>query len=388
MIRILLVNSFKSMGGSEKTTLSFIRKLDGREYETLVACSQKADSEFCRLAKSENIRCFPVRLTQIFESLNLIHFPKFLFNEFMLFIQLARVIRRYSIHMIQVHSLSECLQAIPVSFIKRKPLIWIVQEGQPLRKIPRLFFAVLSRFVFRFVPVSRYVARNIRILGIPRNKIQQITIGIPAEVHEGYEDPAFRRVLGISEGERSLALVIKGENRHIFDALIQAMRLVHMQFERVKFFICAGGQIEFRRILKKITDSNLHPNIQIVETYQNFSQIMKGMDLLIHVGVREPFPIEVLEAMSAGVAVVANKSGAMPELVVDRKTGILVPPQDARSLAKAITELLSDAPLREQMGREGRKRVLSYFRVENQLAAMKSVYRQAQARERQLSPNL
>ena len=75
----------------------------------------------------------------------------------------------------------------------------------------------------------------------------------------------------------------------------------------------------------------------------------------------EGLPVTVLEAMAAGLPVVACRVGGIPELVVDGETGLLVPRGDPESLAEAIARLLEDAGLRERLGAAGRSRVEERF---------------------------
>jgi len=71
----------------------------------------------------------------------------------------------------------------------------------------------------------------------------------------------------------------------------------------------------------------------------------------------EPLGTVNLEAMSQGKAVIASATGGIPDMVLDGVTGILVPPGDVEALAAAMQRLIRDAPLRERLGRAGRKRV-------------------------------
>lgn len=75
----------------------------------------------------------------------------------------------------------------------------------------------------------------------------------------------------------------------------------------------------------------------------------------------EGFGLPAAEAMACGLPVVATWAGALPEVVEDGRSGILVPPHDPTSLAGAIHRLLSDAGLRQAMGEEGRGRVERHF---------------------------
>jgi glycosyltransferase involved in cell wall biosynthesis len=75
----------------------------------------------------------------------------------------------------------------------------------------------------------------------------------------------------------------------------------------------------------------------------------------------EGFGLPPVEAMAAGLPVVASRSGAVMETVVDGQTGFLVEKNDADELANALLILLKDDFLREAMGRAGRRRALQHF---------------------------
>lgn len=88
----------------------------------------------------------------------------------------------------------------------------------------------------------------------------------------------------------------------------------------------------------------------------------------------EPFGIPVIEAMAAGLPVVATRSGALPEVVVDGETGILVERGDTEGLAAAIDRLLADPHLRARMGAAGRERVRGLFTWDRSVARLESLY--------------
>ncbi|MGH9048262.1 MAG: glycosyltransferase family 4 protein [Acidimicrobiia bacterium] len=90
-------------------------------------------------------------------------------------------------------------------------------------------------------------------------------------------------------------------------------------------------------------------------------------------------PYAVLEAMVAGVPVVATRVGAIPEMVTDGVTGLLVDPDDA-DLATALDRLLDDAALRRQMGTAGRERALECFDARRTTASLLDVLEESVAR--------
>ena len=96
----------------------------------------------------------------------------------------------------------------------------------------------------------------------------------------------------------------------------------------------------------------------------------------------EALPVSILEAMAAGLPVVATRVGGVPELVVDGETGLLVPPVDPRALALALQRLVDDPELRARLGAAGRARVEQHFRLDSFLEAHLGLYRRALAERR------
>lgn len=108
----------------------------------------------------------------------------------------------------------------------------------------------------------------------------------------------------------------------------------------------------------------------------NVPQRLATSALLVLPTRHEALPLCVLEAMRAGLPVVASAVGGVPEAVLDGHTGRLVPPNDPGSLSVAIAALLDDPPQRRAMGRAGRRRYESHFSFARQYAATIDVYRE------------
>jgi glycosyltransferase involved in cell wall biosynthesis len=84
----------------------------------------------------------------------------------------------------------------------------------------------------------------------------------------------------------------------------------------------------------------------------------------------------LLEAMAAGLPVVATAVGGTPDVVVDNVTGLLVPPRNPSALADALAALVRDRGLRRRMGQAGRERALRHFSLERTVERTQILYEQ------------
>jgi glycosyltransferase involved in cell wall biosynthesis len=140
--------------------------------------------------------------------------------------------------------------------------------------------------------------------------------------------------------------------------LIKGAKYVCKNYPNIKFVIAGNGPLE-RRLKKLVSNLNLEKNFYFAG-YVNHDTLLKyyqNATLYVLPSYREGLPTTLLEAMSCGLPVVATAIAGTSEVIVDRKTGLLVPPNSPEKLANAILALIDDSKLRGEMGSNARKHV-------------------------------
>ena len=98
------------------------------------------------------------------------------------------------------------------------------------------------------------------------------------------------------------------------------------------------------------------------------------LDLYVASSRKEGLPLSILEAMAAGLAVVATDVPGHRDVVVPGETGVLVPPEDPAALAEAVAALLMDPVRRKNLGQAGRERVRQDFSIGAMVDATAATY--------------
>jgi len=158
-----------------------------------------------------------------------------------------------------------------------------------------------------------------------------------------------------------------------FGYLVAAMAQVREHIPDVRLLLIGDGELrgelEAQARAAGLSEAAVFAGMRL-----NIPEILATLDVFALPSLWEGMPNVVLEAMAAGLPVVATAVGGTPEVVVNGVTGFLVPPRDPDALAKAIIRLLCDPDLRRRMGKAGRERVERFFSVERMVRATEALY--------------
>ena len=180
--------------------------------------------------------------------------------------------------------------------------------------------------------------------------------------------------LGLRPGLAVLGSVARFDPVKRLDALVEALQFSN---RRDIALLLVGDGPEAARLRRRVAAAGLGARVVFAGWLDDPARVYPLLDLYVAASTKEGLPLAVLEAMGAGLAVVATDVPGHRDVVAHGTTGLLVPPGDARALATAIGTLLDDPERRARMGRAGRARVLSEFSIQPMVAKTAEIYRAA-----------
>ena len=229
---------------------------------------------------------------------------------------------------------------------------------------------LLKHLVHMYISISRQMTKELVNLGIPKNRI----VYLPNSVDTNFFKP------GKNKEENLLLYVGRITELKGLHLLIEALKYLKKNVRLVIIGPPDWNTSYYQKLLNtferenakgkhKISYLGAMEQSEIVKWYQKAS-------LFILPSFVEGFPVTVLEALSCGTPVVATNVGGIPEVIQNNETGILIPPSNPVSLAKAIDHLLENEDIRLEMTRRGRENVQKQYSLENACKKLRLIYKQ------------
>ncbi len=136
----------------------------------------------------------------------------------------------------------------------------------------------------------------------------------------------------------------------------------------------AGEGPEEQNLRESVAELGLGDSVRFLGWRDDIPQLMETWDIYAQPSYAEGFGLSVLEAMAAGLPVVASRAGGLPELIRKKETGLLVTPRDRVALAFALESLVRDPRLRYRLGSRARDHVTRRFTIENEVDEIRFLY--------------
>ncbi len=334
--------------------IELIRRLDRSRWDVHVACVAAEGAWLPRVVESgATITSFP--LTSFRRPGIVTHARAF-----------ARWCRERRLAVVHTSDLYMNIFALPAATMARVPVrIGNRREINPGKSAAHIAMQrVAYSFAHRIVTNARAGAERLRREGVSPARVSVVPNGLDLGRFEPRPSrPARRRVAMVAN--------LRPEKGH--DVLIDAAPEILRAFPLTHFDIVGGGPLR-DAMVARVADRGLSAAFTFHGYCDDVPGRLKASDMFVLPSRSEAFPNAVLEAMAAGLPVIASDVGGIPEVVSHERTGLLVPPGDPSSLAGAVTRLLRDASLADRIAAAGRADVAARYSFERMIDAFESIY--------------
>jgi glycosyltransferase involved in cell wall biosynthesis len=234
----------------------------------------------------------------------------------------------------------------------------------------------LARCTDRLVTVSPQLKTQLLAMGIGRpEQMEVIPLGLDLERFRRVSRSSrrLRASLGLAAGTPVLGIVGRLVPIKDHDTLFSAMALLPAGNQAAHLLIVGDGEerVPLEGLAARL---GLRDRIHFLGWRADLEAILPEMDVVICASKNEGTPVALIEAMAAGVPVLSTDVGGVADLVAHGKTGWLVPPGDARAMARAIGDLLRDAALRGRLAEAGRAVALDEYDVTRLIPRVEALY--------------
>ena len=280
------------------------------------------------------------------------------------------------VHANEAHALSAAWLA---RAHRRVPLITSRRVGYPIGKsrLARSRYEAAARIVAN----SQWVADQAAGSGAPKEKLTVVFEGaeIPRPLTPE-ERLRARHRWRQPEGAPLLGCVgvlspDKGQER-----LIRAVAEVSKRFPALRLLLAGDGPC--RTELETLAHSlGVHDRVVFAGFVEDVESVYAALDVFLLPSLFEALNNSLLAAMAYQIPSIAFRRGALPEIIEDGASGLLVEAADAAELSGAIRRLLEDVGLRKSLGENGRRRIETTFSADRMVEGMIRVYQESLSRE-------
>ena len=364
-INLVLLITELNIGGAERIVEQLATRLPRDRYDVKVACLYDPE------AVGADIRAagIPVIHLDMRGKLDL-RAPYRLF----------RLLREQNIHILHAHLFHANLLAATIGRLAQIPVIIATRHSVEIGGEHREWINRLVRYLRdAVVTVSRKVYEaEARCSGIDAGKLVMIPGGVKLSDFDEIDQALVERLQSAWKIQPKVGL-IGTVGRFVepkgYPHLLDAMVRIQAHLPEVKALLVGDGELR-PAMEEKVQKLGLSDSVVFTGIRRDVPEILALLDIFVLPSLWEGLPIALLEAMAAGLPVVATAVGGTPEVVVDGVTGFLVPPRDPQALADAILRLLRDPELRQRMGEAGRARVAAHFSIEQMVHKTEALYEQ------------
>ena len=345
-MRVLEIEYSKGWGGQEKRTIRLINNLSD-EFEVFFVA--QPDSEIVKHKNEIKAKIIPLKMGQIYNPITIL--------------KLIWIVKKYKIDIISTHSGKDAWLGAIVGKITSIP---VVRTRHLLTKINSPKSYNLSTIT---VAVSKSVENYLKNMGVKNTTT--IYTGIDTNLYKPNNLKKLHKEYNISDDTIIIGIVavLRAAKRH--KDLIEAISQIDKD---IKLIIVGDGP-QWNNLQNLIKEKHLENKIIMTGQRDDVAEILSDFDIFVLPSREEALGTSLLEASSAGVAVIGSDVGGIPECINENKNGLLFEPKNVEDLKNKLLTLIDNKSKLEFYKNNAREFIKENFSVEKMVKQTENLYK-------------
>lgn len=358
-VRLLLVTDSLEVGGAERHVVDLAVALHQKGFEVVVACS--ASGPLAQPLLGAGVPVKPLLDRKVKRRVSLTYA-----------LRLRRLMKGARFDLVHAHvyasgaaaALASLGSGVPLVLTEHTEALW---QGRRARTVSRFVYARARHIIV----VSNAIRRRlVKRDGVPPNLITVVPNAVSAVACTAAAPQGLPAELG--EGPL-VGVIARLQPEKGLDHFLKAAARVAALVPEARFIVVGDGPLrgELEALARRI---GVGESVCFLGFRADAREVTGLLDVLVVPSLTEGSPLVVLEAMAAGVPVVASDVGGIPDQIRHEREGLLVPPGDPKALEVALLCLLRDPAYARVLGEEGRRRAHSEFGHGRMVRRIEEVY--------------
>ena len=275
-------------------------------------------------------------------------------------------------HTARAHALSPWLHALPVRRLVTRRMDYPIKTGWWSRLL-------YGSQVDMIIAISSSVAAVLGTAHVSDRPIRIIPSGIDTTqfLPTVAQRRAMRRQYGLGEDTTVILMAGALTQRKSPHTLIEAAAQLHSSHQQgapsLHYLVCGDGPLR-QELEARVRALGLASVFHFAGFCRDVPAYLAAADIFVHTPVREGLGVAVIEALAAGLPVVASQVGGIPDLITDRETGLLIPAQAPSALRDALLQCMHRPDWAKTLGIQGQAKVRTSFDIETTARANEALY--------------
>ncbi len=379
-IRVLRIIARLNVGGPAIHVTALTARLDPARYESWLVVGKPGPHEGDMSYLLESTGITPIVLPELGREVAPL-------SDTASLARLVRLMRRFKPHVVHTHTAKAGAVGRMAARLAGVPVVVHTYHGHVFQAYfspfqSRLTIGAerfLGRLSDRLITLSARLRDDIVGFGVaPADKIAVIPLGLdlrPFTADRTRLRGRLRAPLGLAPEDCLIGIVgrlVPVKNHSMF---LQAARELRGMGRNVKFAVIGDGELR-EQLEAEARALGLNGEVYFTGWQRDLPGVYADLDLLVNTSLNEGTPVAVIEAMAAGVPVVATSVGGVPDIVTHGRTGTLVPSGDGAALARALAERLDCPEETRSMAQAAGADVVQRFSVEQLTASLDALYQE------------